>query len=352
MIKGNLDIVNGSRVVGWCIDTDHTSSLQIEIYKNGEPFSESIAQQYRPILHKRKLHPTGKCGFIVNFTENDFKDGDFITVKEKRSGFIIGKAPVPVFKNRVFFMHIAKASGTSLNDFISRHYNSGRVLTHMEGMKGWAANKRLLFDYDFISGHKRILIVMRHHNLKSWYKVTLLRKPIEHIISHLAWVKYIGKDPRSSFFLGHSEEVQDLAKRANNYDFSDAVQLSKFMETLTEHDKDFFDNCQTRYFLPGHVRGDLTKADCNAAVRNLSLFDLIGVTEYYDEFLKKLCDFKKWKVPDKTKRLNVNDDKYGLSLSSLEQQKVLKKYIRYDATLYQTVLERLGSNVGGCIRCF
>jgi hypothetical protein len=341
MIIGHIDAVDDLRIVGWCLDTDDAASLQIELYKNGDLLSTQLARHYRPGLFKSKRHPTGKCGFNVNFKENDFKDGDLITVKEQRSGTIIGGRPFPFFKDRIYFMHIAKASGTSLNDFIAGHYDRSRVLSHMEGKKDWTQNKGLLCDYDFISGHLRILRVLQHHNLKSWFKVTLLREPLEHLISHLAWVKRIGENPSSSFFLGHSTEVKDLARRAHQYDFTDAKQLSLFMDTLTQHDKNLFDNCQTRYFLPPRIRGDLTDANCEAAIKNMGLFDLIGISEHYDEFLQKLCAYKNWEAPLISKRLNVNNNKYGLSSSSKEQLEVLEKYIRYDSILYQKAINRL-----------
>lgn len=340
MIRGNIDFVDDLKIVGWCLDTDDAASLQVELYKNGDLLSTHLARHYRPGLFKSKRHPTGNCGFIVNFKANDLKDGDLLTVKEQRSGTIIGGRPVPFFKNRIYFMHIAKASGTSLNNFIAGHYDRSRVLAHMEGKKDWTKNKHLLCDYDFISGHLRILRVLQHHNLKSWFKVTLLRNPLEHLISHLAWVKRIAKNPFSPFFIGHSKEVKDLARRAHQYDFTDAKQLSLFMETLTKHDKNLFDNCQTRYFLPPRIRGDLTDTDCEAAIKNMGLFNLIGTSEHYNEFLQKLCAYKKWEVPPKSKRLNVNNNKYGLSSSSQEQLEVLEKYIRYDYRLYQKAKNR------------
>lgn len=340
MIKGNLDFVDGSKVVGWCVDTDQTDPLRIEIYRNGDLLSDHLARHYRPILHKHKVHPTGHCGFVINLEENAFSDGDMMTVKEKQSGFVIGDMTFPVFKNKIFFMHIAKASGTSLNDFIAGHYANDRVQVHLEGKKDWTQNKQLLFNFDFLSGHLRLLNVMRYHNLKSWLKVTLLRDPLDHLISHLAWVKHVGSNPYSLFFLRHSAKVKELAKRTHAYNFSRAGELEDFMETLTEHDKNLFDNCQTRYFLPATQRGDLTEKDCAAAVRNLAAFNLIGVSECYDGFIEKLCSLKKWPVPQKSKRLNVSQNKFGLTPTTAAQRKVLEKFVRYDYILYRKVIER------------
>lgn len=66
-IKGQLDRVTDQGLWGWAMDTSSSDPLEIQLFVDNELLITTPANRYRADVHGQKLHPTGNCGFAVNF---------------------------------------------------------------------------------------------------------------------------------------------------------------------------------------------------------------------------------------------------------------------------------------------
>jgi hypothetical protein len=103
---------------------------------------------------------------------------------------------------KVFYQHIAKAGGTSINNYFSNVYTKDEVQTHIESLDLDNEFGRLK-DLQFISGHMRFFHANRLLELKNHYCITMIRHPLDHLVSHLKWVLKVSEDTDSNFFKRH-----------------------------------------------------------------------------------------------------------------------------------------------------
>lgn len=61
---GIIDHISPAEVRGWVKFLHNQESPEVELFINGSPVSRIHADHFRPDILVKKLHPTGKCGFI------------------------------------------------------------------------------------------------------------------------------------------------------------------------------------------------------------------------------------------------------------------------------------------------
>jgi len=79
--KGIAGQITSTSINGWAFNKEDEEPVNIEIYKNGNFLRKVKADMLREDLVKRKIHPTGKCGFKVKFDQLTFTKGDKIEIK-------------------------------------------------------------------------------------------------------------------------------------------------------------------------------------------------------------------------------------------------------------------------------
>ncbi len=87
--KGIVDKIEGNIIGGWIVKKGTDESLNVEIYKNDKLIRKVKADLFRKDLFEQKIHPTGKCGFLVRFNKEVFKPGDDIKVKIQKIGYCL-----------------------------------------------------------------------------------------------------------------------------------------------------------------------------------------------------------------------------------------------------------------------
>ena len=79
--KGVTGRINEKFIAGWVFHKEDPEPATVEVYKNGEFLRAVKADRMREDLKKQHIHPTGKCGFEIRFSEETFKKGDKVEVK-------------------------------------------------------------------------------------------------------------------------------------------------------------------------------------------------------------------------------------------------------------------------------
>ena len=243
----------------------------------------------------------------------------------------------------IYFVHLPKTSGTSLNEFISSHYQAEDCEIHFENSIRWgdAAALKSLAGKKFLSGHVRYPVFRNRMPGMPHVKFTMLRDPVGQIASHLVWVRDLCDAKRKAEFDRHPEYIQRIAIRLADIDFRRPAELGDFFANMSKHERGLFDNCQTRYFLPNLPSERILDKYLAQALRNLDQLDVVGVTDRYAQTIVVLCQQMGWAVPNRPVKLNVTRSRHGLDRTDPDILDVLSEVTRFDQALYEQARYRL-----------
>jgi hypothetical protein len=234
-------------------------------------------------------------------------------------------------EKRIVFMHIAKTAGTTLNQIAGNALGEDQCAFHIESQGDqWPA----LRDRRFISGH------IRFHDLKSAFGgddalfVSLLRHPVAHVISHIAWIRHLSDPGHEARLAAHADYIRDLSAKLAAIDLANPGQLGKLIAELTPLERGLLENAQTRYFCRVRHIAPLELKHLQTACRNLGQFDLIGYSEKMPDFLARLSSLSGHEFQPLDERLNSLGNKYGLTRVPRLVEALLP-LIHYDMALYQ-----------------
>lgn len=287
------------------------------------------ADQYRADIKDKALHPTGLCGFTLKLPSIQPAPVTVSVIKEMT---VLGSSS-PLFKGRkLFFMHIAKTAGSSVNKQISAHYQEDQYLFHIEGEQDWQPLKNKLF----ISGHITLPRFEKVFEKRDYVLFTFLRNPLDQLVSHLYWVRHLCEPGIEQFKATHPAAVQRLSEKLSLIDFTDKAQLKNLVDNLTNIEAPLFDNCQCRYFHPIPANQRYSNESACMALKNLDKFEIIGITEQYQKTMGYLADVMGWDQTLQTEiRANVNRFDYGIDKDDEEVKQILNPLIQYDQLLYK-----------------
>jgi hypothetical protein len=197
----------------------------------------------------------------------------------------LGLRPRP---SRIFFMHIGKTAGSYVNDMFIRSLGAANCAEHCElFLHDPALFRRAIADKVFVSGH------IYYHDWvrlvgeadRDFLKITFLRDPLEHIISHLRFVEHFSRpELKAAYDSMLNAEVRGVVDLLAQVDFACSEAVIQMLDTLPPKGVELFDNCQSRYFLAGgeHVArftDPLGMHLWRPLLAMLEKFDVVGTTE-------------------------------------------------------------------------
>jgi hypothetical protein len=230
---------------------------------------------------------------------------------------------------KLFFMHIAKAGGSSVNAYFSRQFAPDQARQHLESAPAWSSDPRSLERHDFLSGHVNSVAIDRHLSLDDFRRVTVLREPLEQLISHLAWIRRLAAPGEEERYEAHPPYVQAFADKLAMTDFSDPRALEALVDGLTREERGLVDNCQCRYLtdtVPDRVQAEHVPA----AIERLGWFHHVGFVDRLDPFLAEVARAMAWPLPVTRARENVTREFFGLESPSDAQIAALGPLTRFD----------------------
>ena len=174
-----------------------------------------------------------------------------------------------------------------------------------------------------------------------YFVIATFRRPVEHVASHLAWLKQMCSPGKEDFLAGHPAWVQEIARKLWKIDFASNEAIAAFFDSMTDMEAALFDNAQTRYLIniPGTKRVD--KKDVALAMEMLGRVDLVGTTEHFDEFITLLSMAMNWPMPEQSGKLNTAGSKFGLDVNSRGFERAVEKVIWADRRIYEAALKRM-----------
>ena len=346
------DIINNREVRGWCFHRfKKNEPVKLSFYVDEQKLGEATADDLRTDLRAHNVHLTGRCGFQFNIPRScnigNYRKLVIKAGSEETPLFSLQVDQIPKIVEgpmpKVLFMHIPKTAGTSFNTFAESYLPKDKAITQVQTEN---KQKYPLFNasYYYVSGHLSLDALRENFDLNNFDLYTILREPYRHLHSHLNWVKAVVDAPDSGFAHEHPEVVQKMAMQIGTLDLSKPEILSEFVQDLGGFGLDFFDNCQTRYFLD-HRPIKVTREHLENALTNLECFTDIGITEQYQAFTQRFCHrigvaYCEQQAPlNKAKSENLFDlDKPGI-------RQALLPLVATDLLLYEHVRTRFCNDV-------
>ena len=343
-IKGRVDFSSSSAVRGWCFEEMLDEAITASLFVNGELYNSQVANRSRAFLKVKKIHATGKCGYFFELDDSFVNDSEVemkVFFGEKNFNTIenFNYLNSQITKNKIFFLHIPKAGGTSLNEMLALNFQESKTKFHIEIDRVHKYENINVKDLRFLSGHVRLHEIIKWITLNDFLRITILRDPFNQLISHINWLKYISDDPKGSFFLNHPEPIQEISLKIREINFSNTSEIENFIKRLSSLGNQLFNNCQTRYLLNATPPNLIQKTHSQMAIKSLRFFDIIGTVENYDSFLNNVSRRMGWEKKIELRKSNALDNKYGIEKKSQRLKEILAPLISADQILYDHVVE-------------
>lgn len=166
----------------------------------------------------------------------------------------------------VFFIHIPKTAGTSVNDLLASLYAPAETAQHIELHREWHKSD-FWTRFPFVSGHVAYEVVRQF--VPAHFKfVTFLRDPLQHLMSVIRY-QYAITAPEGENLFGYvSPELRSISERMHEVDFTNPSEFERWLTNVLaegQHGLELFDNMQTRF---------LSTADRNSRVRERQTFKM------------------------------------------------------------------------------
>ncbi|MDM5225448.1 sulfotransferase family 2 domain-containing protein [Cytobacillus sp. NJ13] len=206
------------------------------------------------------------------------------------------KNKMPADDRLLIFMHIPKTGGMTLKRIIKRQYPDNMILKDITDGKIQEFKEKLEErDFKFVFGH--LSFGLHLHTTKQCTYITMLREPIDRVISMYYYV--LGKE---------KHPLHGIVKGLSFEEFLDHPDL-----------KNHTNNMQTKRALG---KNSLITTDLELAKLNLlNHFTVIGITEMFDDSIKLMKEKLNW---NDISYVRKNKTKKRLSKDELGQRIISK----------------------------
>ncbi|MFM6206441.1 hypothetical protein, partial [Planktothrix sp.] len=132
---------------------------------------------------------------------------------------------------KTFFIHIPKTAGSSFNKFLHTYlHGDSHCESYRDSSQPWTFNNLdVLKSFDFISGHLNIQYFNNNFKRDNYLLVTLLRNPIDQLISHVNWLAHVHhSDHNSKFYQSHPSHIKKMGYNLCERDLTNVQELINF----------------------------------------------------------------------------------------------------------------------------
>lgn len=234
-------------------------------------------------------------------------------------------------KKSVFFLHIPKTAGTSINEVFRPVFEEVRFFDHCESRKQELLQNLAAEDEPFFaSGHLRFVNCADLVANKKVFSMTVLRRPEQQLESHLNWVKAYG-DPNAVERRRMIEPaIAELSTKLWSANLNDISEMRILMSQPVA--MRLFDNMQTRYLRDVHHDLPVTSNCLLSAISSFKFFDLAFTLDDYRSAVKMFS--KTYGVVDELRPQNVQKTKQKINLERADIAEFYEPFIRFDRKLF------------------
>lgn len=246
-------------------------------------------------------------------------------------------------KAPLFFFHIPKTAGSTMQSILSRHYDTSQIAeaftwtTLLNVERAELANKKLFQGHFY--GPLEDIAGVRCNTF------TVLRDPIERALSHYGHVR---RD-KSHYLHDRAEGLgtleaylADPVTRSTVSNFQSRMLALEF--DVEAHFFRLSDQEKSQWLLERHIEttdfGLTEEQVFSAAQQRLDRFFFTGITERFSETLTLLCDAMRWKYPKDQAQQNTNPERPRRNALPPDTLKELERLNEVDLTLYSAAQAR------------
>jgi sulfotransferase famil protein len=230
--------------------------------------------------------------------------------------------------SRIIFDHQPKCGGLSLSAYLETHYprrkifsiNGTNPMESISQFKTLPRHKR--HGYALVKGHNAIGLLDHVH--PKCLKVTILREPVDRIVSHYYYVKQEPLHYLHSTILESGMSLKDYVTSGLSIEFR---------------------NWYTTYF-SGLTISEAEQAQEEAVAKAvevaLNSYDLIGFLDNFSAFIKVLKSKACLKYEYRNKRVNVTQNRPSLENVPQSAIETIKEANRLDIIFYERIKQAVG----------
>lgn len=248
---------------------------------------------------------------------------------------VLGMVPRLQPRPILLFMHIPKTAGTTFNTQVSSVLPKNKVIHHIE-LVDTRRYRFLAKRNHYLSGHLRFGIFQANLCHGKFRLSTIVREPYAHLHSHLKWMIQTAQDNSDNYFKHSNRVIYELGRTLSCAVLHEPDGIQNFIEKLSTVEAHFFDNLQTRYFCNEQM-DRVTEASYREAETNVSKFDLIGITERYDDFVNQFVRTNGLPVIRTSSRLNRSQSAPLFDITDPAIRRALLPLVKYDLNLYEHI---------------
>lgn len=243
--------------------------------------------------------------------------------------------------NKFFFMHIAKTAGSFVNQVLTEGFGENFV-PHCETCQLVDPDSPALWK-SFWSGHLYLHRWRRVEEQHGWNvkRFTILREPMAQLASHILWIDHYGLPEFKKEYVRLDADTRVVVDQVKSTDLSDCGDIDRLLTTLHGRGIQYFDNCQSRYFIAGNHSIGLQeplhlgmKTELEKAIKE---FTYIGIGEQMGQFIEKLSHEVGVPLTNPNTRVNEAKAQRKIDLTIPGIREVLSKRLSLDNWLYETV---------------
>lgn len=267
--------------------------------------------------------------FEIDGANNEAKVGEIVLARAENE------------EAKILYVHVAKTAGSTINKYIASQFAKGESLVHIESEDICSVKGRsLLRKKRYISGHLRFDHFKQLVDVRDYFKIITLRDPVDHIISHLNWIRHFSKVGYEKELNRHPEYVIELSRELIDLAFVSPNKVAAFVDGLSGMKLQLLNNTQMSYLLPIECRNNYCEKEFLYAVNALDQFDLVGLTENLGRFTEALSKKFSWPVLQANKKINAIENQTGLTRYAEDTIKQLMPLIEWDIKLYEYALRK------------
>ncbi len=242
----------------------------------------------------------------------------------------------------VYFMHIPKTAGTSVNSFMGQllGLKPKEMLIRFDTMKDWR-KPGFLDGYRFVSGHSRYAYASKYHDLSRFFTFTLIREPYSQLASFFNWHRTLS-DPDHEYYRFLDLAFMAVGARLRAMDFESLDEWQRFVDNLDPFSRNSFDNFQTRFFVETDAGYEsINEEQSQLAIERLANFDFVATTENLQESLALLSAQLGFDQIPSVPCENQSPINETPNFESPELRELLKPLVKHDLELYKSAQEHM-----------
>jgi hypothetical protein len=244
----------------------------------------------------------------------------------------------------LFFLHIPKTAGTSVANVLSSLFGSKNCSLYIEGLKH--EDRKLLRDKNIISGHLFFEEIHRLNYISKFKLATVFRDPYARLASHIQYMDRYSTLKFIKEYYALPKYLRNVVDRISRVNFRDPRSLEKFFSNPLPWEKLAFDNSQVRFLVddpgPNLTAHTLDQSIVDTAIKKLSRFDHLGITENISSFISDIAASNGMNMNYLMSHSNKSE--YGgrkIDYRNPDIRSALHEFVKYDVQLYEAALIRI-----------